>query len=61
MHAWHRIIGSGNDPQLIGVIVEDAPLADDEAAAVVRTFRTTFDAARNAPKHATRRSLSSPL
>ena len=61
MHAWHRIIRSGNDPQLIGVIVEDAPLADDEAAAVVRTFRTTFDAARNAPKHATRRSLSSPL
>jgi hypothetical protein len=51
LHGWHRLIGSGSNPRLIGLVVDDVPLAVDEAAAAFRMLRATFDAAGPASRH----------
>jgi exosortase/archaeosortase family protein len=51
LHGWHRLIGSGSNPRLIGLVVDNAPLAVDEAAAAFRMLRATFDAAGPASRH----------
>lgn len=51
-HGWHRLTGNGSPPRLIGLIVDEAPLPIDEAAAAFRSIRAVLDAGRDSARHA---------